>query len=125
MRTRLWIPAALLLATSSVFPHEGSGCKTLLTTADLVSSLGKDVTFQAVASGGQWRGWRLYNVSSSDQLAPFGIREGAIMTHVCGVSANDAIRTKGDICCTADATKSLEIRIHGAEGDRTFRIVRR
>jgi hypothetical protein len=124
MRTTHYLAAALLLAVPAL-PHERAGCKTLLTLDDVVSSLGKEVRLQPVFSRQQWRGWRVYNVSSSNQLAPLGIREGQMMTHVCAVSANDAFIAKGDICCAADATKSFEITFRDPDGDRTVRIVRR
>jgi hypothetical protein len=61
------------------------------------------------------RGWRIYNTRSSDQLTTQGIDEGALMTHVCGVPAAEIFNKGGEVCCSVDTSREVEVTIKGGK----------
>jgi hypothetical protein len=104
------LPAMLIgLVAGITTAQGGDSCRSYLVSTEAFSSLGTEIRPQPVFSrSGGIRGWRIWGIRSSRQLSAQGLREGTLLTHVCGVAAND-IDVKGSICCDTDAAREYEV----------------
>ncbi len=104
--------------------HNANACRWGLPWNDVSVAMGSSVTFQPVFANQQQRGWRLYGTAESEKLKAVAISEGSLMTHICGVPANEVFINKGDICCVQDPSRQFEVRIRSGGKDRTLVIER-
>jgi hypothetical protein len=109
MKATFWTMLALAMLTTGASAHKNDGCVSTLTMDDVGAAIGKDVRIQPVFANGQQKGWRIFGASSSTQLNAQGIRDHSLMTHVCGVPANDVFARKGDICCSVETSREFEV----------------
>jgi len=91
--------------------HEPNKCQTSLSIADVSTAMGAGVAVQPVFSNGGLKGWRIYNTGKSRQLTAQGINSGTLMTHVCGIPANEIFAKGGDACCEVDASREFEVTL--------------
>ena len=110
----------VLIATFGVGASavEPSGCQSSLSVGDVAAAMGAKVRAQPVFSDGGLKGWRIYETRASAQLTAQKIIEGSLMTHVCGIPAREIFAKGGDICCTVDASREIEVTFEssGHEG---------
>jgi len=99
-------------------------CVSTLSNADLVAAIGKGIAIQPVFARASVKGFRLYNIHHSAQLTAQGISTGSLMTHVCGVPANEIYAKGGNICCNVDASRQFEVTFQLADGERKLTIYR-
>jgi hypothetical protein len=99
-------------------------CMSSLNLADVVAAMGEGVAAQPVFAKGGVKGWRLYNTHLSKQLMAQGITPGALMTQVCGIPAREISAKGGGICCSAGASREVEVTINVADQERKVRINR-
>jgi hypothetical protein len=83
--------------------------------------MGKDVTKSAVFQNGQFIGWRV-NVSSGSKLDG-KVPNLSLVTHICGVPANEIVES-GAACCKTSPSDDIEVTISTREGDRNVRVLR-
>jgi hypothetical protein len=91
-----------------------SGCKATLTMDEVSAAFGAKVGVQPVFSGGGLKGWRLYNVRESSQLLASGIREGEMMSAICGVPGREVFADEGNACCGVDVADEFEVTFQRA-----------
>jgi hypothetical protein len=118
------IPKACILLAMLATGASAHDCMSNLNMADVPAAMGTSVKAQPVFSSDRLKGWRLYGTSDSPLLTAQGITEGALMTHVCGVQANE-IRAHGyRVCCNADSSREFEVTFRIADEDRKVLITR-
>jgi len=103
--------------------HKPPSCPNL-NSRDVAPAMGAGVAIQPVFSAGTVKGWRIYNLRSSDQLRAQGIGEGSMLTQVCGVPVGDIHAKDGAICCSADASREFEVTFDIAGQEKKFMIRR-
>jgi hypothetical protein len=111
MNTTIGTLMFLALFATGASAQESSACKSNLSMTDVAAAMGAGVTFQPVFAGAGIRGWRLYGTRNSAQLTRAGVNPGALMTHVCGVPADEIRARDHQICCNVDTTCEFEVTI--------------
>jgi len=116
----------ILIATFTVGAPalEPSGCLSSLTLADVAAAMGAKVRVQPVFSDGALKGWRVYETRNSSQLSAQEIIEGSLMTHVCGIPAREIFAKGGDVCCTVDASREVQVTFKFSEHEKQFTLRR-
>jgi hypothetical protein len=115
----------LLAAVASIASaQEPKSCASSLHMKDLASLIGPTIRVQPVFERAGVKGWRLYGTNSTAQLMSQGIGEGTLITHVCGVPANEIAANDNIVCCNADAAKGFEVSFQLPDGGRKVLIQR-
>jgi hypothetical protein len=113
-----------MLATTGC-AHEREPAASALAFADLPALMGGDVRIQPVFAGAGVKGWRLYGIRTSPPLKDHAINEGSLLTHVCGVPANEIHARVGNIPCKADVSRQVELTFALPDGERAVLLPRR
>jgi len=108
MNTLIRTMMVFVVTAGGIAAAQDSSCQTTLTVKEAMTAIGEGVAAQPVFAAGHVKGYRLYNTRYSGQLTSHGINSGDLMTHMCGVPAND-IQSRGVICCSTDASKEFEV----------------
>lgn len=112
------------LFTVPASAQDSAGCSWGLSMKDVSAAFGPDVRVQPVFANGAQKGWRLYGTNYSTQLNRHAVSEGTLMTHVCGVTANQVLLNKGRICSAESPEREFEIRVRSHHQERSIRIKR-
>jgi hypothetical protein len=99
-------------------------CQSSLSIAEAVAAMGEGVVAQPVYAGSGLKGFRLYGTRNSSQLTSQAINPGDLMTHVCGISANEIHAKGGNICCNYDASREFVVSFRIADQERKVLIRR-
>jgi hypothetical protein len=99
--TRSSILLALLSAAATAQDSSQSReyCPASVGVREIAAALGTDIRIQPVFSPEGLKGWRLYGVGTQQQPQALGIREGSLMTHICGAIARDVEASGGKVTC--------------------------
>ena len=95
-----------ILAASA---RQSRGCKSTITFKQTLAAIGKDVRTQLVFSDGRVLGYHLFGPDPLHHSSNHGIRDGGVLTRVCGVPAAEVLAAPNSICCETDVSKSIEI----------------
>ena len=99
----------LVLFTSGAFARESNSCLTTMNMREVPRALGEGVMLQPVYGAKTFRGWRLWGIRKSPQLAAEGLPEGALVSQVCGIAADEIFAEDGHICCGTDAAAEFSL----------------
>jgi hypothetical protein len=103
---------------------EPDTCHSSLTMNEVITAMGTGVAAQPVFALGTVKGWRLYNVRHSAQLMAHGVPTGTMMTHVCGVPAQEIRAAGWNVCCNVDVSREVEVTFQIAEQETKVLIKR-
>src|SRR5688500_20177992 len=81
-----------LLSTAAVSQDSSQpreACPASVGVQEIAAALGTDIRIQPVFSPEGLKGWRMYGPGTQEQLQAQGIREGSLMTRICGALARD------------------------------------
>ena len=107
----------LIMLAMAVCAVGSDKCRSTLTDADVAYALGPKVRIQPAFSNGEMKGWRVYGTQDSKQLAEHAISEGSLLTHVCGIPANEVFKNKGIACCEVETSREFQVRISDWNGN--------
>jgi hypothetical protein len=124
--TRTSILLALLSATAAAQDASRSHehCPVSIGIQEIAAALGTDIRIQPVFSPEGLKGWRLYGVGRQQQPQALGIREGSLMTHICGAIARDVEASGGKVTCKVSTPCQYEVTFNLDGKDRTVLIER-
>jgi uncharacterized protein (DUF433 family) len=124
MNTKIGMLTILAMFAAGASADESGECRSTLTITDVAHAMGAGVAAQPVFAGDRVKDWRIYGMRKSTQLTAQEINDGALMTHVCGMPANEIYTRGGEICCKVDTSSEIEATFKTADGDMRVRIRR-
>ena len=99
----LSVLAILILVNCSGSPmpaaHKTSDCQIPLNfSRDIIPSL-KPANISMVVSSGKMIGYRVHNVDPGSHLGAYGIADGDLLTHACGIRVSEMLGAE-EVCCS-------------------------
>jgi hypothetical protein len=111
-----------VVAQDSSPPREP--CPASVGIQEIAAALGTDIRIQPVFSPEGLKGWRMYGPGTQAQLQAQGIREGSLMTRICGAFARDVEASGGKVTCKLATHCQYEVTFEHDGKERTVQIKR-
>jgi len=90
--------------------RQHAGCATLL-GRDRLQALMRQLRPQPVFADGKERGWRIYPEKKHSHVAKAGLRQGDLVTHVCGAHTRTLLAIDGPVCCSTPVGETIQVLV--------------